>query len=322
MALPAEYNTVEVRGKYVYRDGRPARGRVRFVASAVASAPVSNVVVLPSPMYAALDVAGAFSISLPATDDPDVSPTGWTYGVTEMFEGGRNFHIDVPLASAGSGIEIADVAPADENAEGAHTFVTQAAFEAYKDDVAVLFSGNGMSGTGSPEGVKTAAVGTRYADTAATRGAVTWVKASGSGNTGWKVVYGDTGWRSVVALIAANWEIAGTAPMLQLRRQNNLVTVQFRVRASATAAGTLGTQRELLTVPAGFTGSGFLPLGVVVYNGGVISGILSALGSSARLDINAPGNGTAIVASTTACYGQASYITNDAWPSALPGVAV
>lgn len=50
-------------------------------------------------------------------------------------------------------------------------------------------------GSGFPEGVVTATVGKTYRDNAGTNGAILWVKASGTGNTGWKVVYGDTGWR-------------------------------------------------------------------------------------------------------------------------------
>lgn len=57
-----------------------------------------------------------------------------------------------------------------------------------------------MSGTGFPEGVVTAPVGSKYTDKAATNGAIEWIKASGTGNTGWRVVYGDTGWRNVESI--------------------------------------------------------------------------------------------------------------------------
>ena len=52
-------------------------------------------------------------------------------------------------------------------------------------------------GTGSPEGVVTAAVGTYYTDTAITNGAMRWAKKTGTGNTGWQVTEGDTGWRAI-----------------------------------------------------------------------------------------------------------------------------
>ena len=44
-----------------------------------------------------------------------------------------------------------------------------------------------ITGSGFPEGVVTAPIGQRYIDTAATAGAIEWIKASGAGNTGWKL---------------------------------------------------------------------------------------------------------------------------------------
>lgn len=72
----------------------------------------------------------------------------------------------------------------------------------------------GRSGTGSPEGVVTAPVGTVYRDTAATNGAVLWVKQAGTGNTGWRVVQGDTGWRNVTGELLNGW----TASIVRIRR--------------------------------------------------------------------------------------------------------
>lgn len=43
-----------------------------------------------------------------------------------------------------------------------------------------------LSGTGSPEGVTTANVGTFYTDLSNTDNPGIWVKATGSGNTGWR----------------------------------------------------------------------------------------------------------------------------------------
>lgn len=48
------------------------------------------------------------------------------------------------------------------------------------------------TGTGSPEGQISAPVGSVYTDTAATNGSVRWIKASGTGATGWRDYYGDT----------------------------------------------------------------------------------------------------------------------------------
>lgn len=54
-----------------------------------------------------------------------------------------------------------------------------------------------LTGTGTPEGKVAAPVGSVYTDTAATNGAIRWIKASGTGNTGWRVEYDDEAWRSI-----------------------------------------------------------------------------------------------------------------------------
>lgn len=57
------------------------------------------------------------------------------------------------------------------------------------------------TGTGSPEGEVAAPVGSIYTDSAATNGAIRWIKTSGTGSTGWAVEYGDTGWRDMSAQV-------------------------------------------------------------------------------------------------------------------------
>lgn len=52
-----------------------------------------------------------------------------------------------------------------------------------------------LTGTGFPEGVVSAPVGSKYIDTAVTNGAHEWMKKTGTGNTGWVVTVGDTGGR-------------------------------------------------------------------------------------------------------------------------------
>jgi hypothetical protein len=59
-----------------------------------------------------------------------------------------------------------------------------------------------LSGVGYPNGVVTASLGAIYNDTNSTKGAMKWIKTTSSGNTGWRVLYGDTG--EVVANISMN----------------------------------------------------------------------------------------------------------------------
>lgn len=112
MPLPASWTTVTVTGTYTRRDGTPAAGSVEFISPQVVV--VDGETVVPHTIAAALDDTGSLSVDLPATDDPDISPTGWTYTVNER--GVRGLHrdtyaIQVPHDSAG--IDLATVAPAD-----------------------------------------------------------------------------------------------------------------------------------------------------------------------------------------------------------------
>lgn len=90
-------------------------------------------------------------------------------------------------------------------------------------------------GTGFPEGAVTAPVGTYYTDTAATSGAIRWVKASGTGNTGWRVVFGDTGWRNVANLLTAGLAVSTAAGVCRIRRIND--TIYFEFKLDVTVAG-------------------------------------------------------------------------------------
>ena len=82
-----------------------------------------------------------------------------------------------------------------------------------------------IHGTGMPNGSVTAPIGTTYVDTAVTNGALKWIKQSGTGNTGWKVLIGDTGWRT---LNSTSKLIDGSrTSTIKIRRVNNLVTYNF-----------------------------------------------------------------------------------------------
>ena len=71
-----------------------------------------------------------------------------------------------------------------------------------------------LRGTGMPNGVVSAPPGTYYTDTAGTNGAWRWIKTSGTGNTGWAVIFGDTGWRKVIANGAPNGASLRSSPPL------------------------------------------------------------------------------------------------------------
>ena len=78
-----------------------------------------------------------------------------------------------------------------------------------------------IHGTGMPNGVVTADIGTTYVDKNKTNGALKWIKTTNGGNTGWEVLIGDTGWRTLNSVSRAG------NSFIKIRRVNNLVTYQF-----------------------------------------------------------------------------------------------
>ena len=78
-----------------------------------------------------------------------------------------------------------------------------------------------IHGTGMPNGKVEATVGTTYVDTAATNGALKWIKRTGTNNQGWEVLTGDTGWRTL------NIHSKLGASYLKIKRKNDTVMYQF-----------------------------------------------------------------------------------------------
>ncbi len=93
--------------------------------------------------------------------------------------------------------------------------------QANKIQVLETKAGYEIHGTGMPNGRVAAPIGATYVDTAVTNGALKWIKESGDGDRGWKVLIGDTGWRTLNIVSKLN------TALLQIRRVNNAVTYNF-----------------------------------------------------------------------------------------------
>ena len=78
-----------------------------------------------------------------------------------------------------------------------------------------------IHGRGMPNGTVTAPVGTTYVDEAVTNGALKWIKKSGTGNVGWEVLIGDTGWRTLPAVSKLG------NSFVKVRRKNDTIFYQF-----------------------------------------------------------------------------------------------
>lgn len=183
-----------------------------------------------------------------------------------------------------------------------------------------------LTGTGSPESVVSAPPGSTFLQTDSVvdvKGWLRWIKASGTGNTGWVAgPEADTGLRDVAAIIDADWAPHALAGYLSLRRIGQTVTLVGRLER-VTASGTRSDMDPVVTVPTGFVpqqGSRAIGQAVYIVSAGAANiGYLGDLATAARMDVIIPSGGTWAAGDGVGI--EASWITADAWPSVLPGSA-
>lgn len=163
----------------------------------------------------------------------------------------------------------------------------------------------------SPENrtaVADALVGATFTSTdGAGTGAWAWVKTP----TGWKVTYGDTGWRDITSLLASG--VSGTygaSKSVLTRRIGSVICLPFTVSVAEA-----NKPLDMLTPPSGFAHDITVPYGLVascdVQRDGTVVG-------AAWLDNSRP---IKIRLSTTlaSSRGQLMWNTSDLWPVVLPG---
>lgn len=170
-------------------------------------------------------------------------------------------------------------------------------------------------GTGSPEGKVAAPVGSIYTDTAATNGAVRWIKTSGTGTTGWSVEYGDTGWR----VLPKPPEISEGS--IHVRRINNQTIISLNV----VGLPAIGTAPFLTVAGPGYIPAGFRPKNYGDRPTAVIQGIYAQYVGIVNVHQQSqiyykslPGKsdiGTGVAAGS----GELAYVSEPTWPTTLPG---
>ena len=218
-------------------------------------------------------------------------------------------------AMTGAGVDARNAAEAKSKAASAHSHgaadlsgVVKTVNGTAPDGAGnVTVSGGGggssseLSGTGSPEGVVTASPGIYYTDTNGTNGAWRWIKVSGTGNTGWMVVYGDTGWRKLAQGHNGSTAVHDSGTGLFIRRVNNMVMVHcnFYASGNVTVMGAFCTNAE---------GAGFHPIDFAV--------IMPKMPNPSSADWDSAGWPTG---GATWLRGQTNFTTNAQWPSSLPG---
>ena len=186
-----------------------------------------------------------------------------------------------------------------------------------------------IHGTGMPNGKVTAPIGTTYVDTAVTSGALKWIKRQGSGNQGWEVLTGDTGWRTL------NIKSKLGNSYLKVRRKNDTVTYQFGglswgwfgvIRRGGVGYEAQGSDRErncyilgLGGVPIGFRSEGSL-IGNIYNDKGAPYGTwyLGGAGDSnmLRFQFTDPVPTDRDIGDIRVS--SISYLTSEPWPTTLP----
>lgn len=189
--------------------------------------------------------------------------------------------------------------------------------------------GHEIRGTGFPEGRITGEIGTTYVDVNATNGALKWIKESGNGNTGWKVLIGDTGWRTLNAVSKLG------SSFVKIRRVNNLVTYQFGglswgwfgvIRRGGQGYFEQVSDRErncmimdYHAIPVGFRSSSSL-IGTIYNDNGIVYGTWYLGGNTdanhLRFQFLNPVPTDRDIGDIRVS--AVSYITDEDWPSTLP----
>lgn len=105
-----DWNGVPLRWKGRLLDGSPATGRLVITSDAARfldDDAVQSESIITVPLIVPI-VDGYAEIVVPATDDPDITPNGFTYTVVEeLAKGqGRTITTDAPLAEAVEGIDL------------------------------------------------------------------------------------------------------------------------------------------------------------------------------------------------------------------------
>ncbi|MGW1162721.1 hypothetical protein ACWD48_31885 [Streptomyces sp. NPDC002519] len=231
--LPENIPTVTVRGRFLSPDGRPLSGSIVFRAPAQLTFPQSDVI-LGGPVTMPLDAQGAFEVTLPATDAPDMDPSGWAYIVAEQLVGipaGRSYNILLPRAQPE--VDLADIAPTDPskpNYVGVPGPAGPAGPQGPKGDTGAT-GATGTTGPAGAPGVVQSVNGKSAAAVVLAAGDVGAVPATGGTFTGRVIVRGD-GTANI-----AEWQDSAGTVRTRIGPSGNLVASAIAYLANSVQLG-------------------------------------------------------------------------------------
>ena len=170
-------------------------------------------------------------------------------------------------------------------------------------------------GTGNPNGFVTAPVGSTFVntETGGYNGARRWTKATGSGNTGWVVVDGDTGRRSIPAEWLQTGWIQYFGGPISMQRTAAGVSIAGVISRDSTASAS--TSKILFTLPLGWRPANFEVVGILGTTSSLVTNNLLYIGGSGAIEVHSNTNTTA-----GASYRLKTefFPSNQDWPSTLP----
>lgn len=115
MALPTHLTSRQLHAKFLDSKGDPMSGSVTFQAPFSYNIPEDDVIIGATPVVGILDENGEFTVTLPASNDPDATAE-FVYAVTEKLDGipdnrARSYNIAVPDDGSTDTLELSDLAP-------------------------------------------------------------------------------------------------------------------------------------------------------------------------------------------------------------------
>lgn len=166
-----------------------------------------------------------------------------------------------------------------------------------------------LTGTGFPNGVVAAPVGSIYVDKGLTCGALFWIKQTGTGNTGWRVLSGDTGWLDCSTVFEQLFDSSNQLNTgCKIRRVNN--TIYFVAKAEVKTVSEISVN----IINGGFSTGNQIPQPIILQQ-------IRNMGKSAQMQITnysflwLPGYAGAKVGDRVIC--NSSYTTVADWPTTL-----
>lgn len=103
---------ITVQGTFLKADGSPETGSLEFYSKTYVLESAGTTTVVPSVIKATLNAQGYISINVPSTDDPEWTPSGWTYTLVFKLSGDYStIHVAIPYDSPNGILPVTQLVP-------------------------------------------------------------------------------------------------------------------------------------------------------------------------------------------------------------------